>query len=117
MLDTVPEVLPNCLNKYCSKFDDLFRNVAQRGHFRTYIAGLLSECHRKNITQIAESTVGCEYVNLHHFLHNSPWDADEINNRRIDLVWQNRQTRPHVGFRLVIDDSGHRKSGTQESSL
>ena len=117
MLETVPEALPNCLEKYCSKFDDLFRNVAQRAHFRTYTAGLLSECHRKNITQIAESTVGCEYVNLHHFLHNSPWSADEINDRRIDLVWQNRQTRPHIGFRLVIDDSGHRKSGSQTDGV
>jgi hypothetical protein len=37
------------------------------------VAGLLSECHRKNIMAIAESTVGCDYVNSHQFLHNAPW--------------------------------------------
>ena len=57
LLDTVPEALPNCLENYCSKLDDVFGNSAQRGHFKTYTAGLLSECHRKNIMAIAESTV------------------------------------------------------------
>ena len=117
MLDTVPEALPNCLENYCSKFDDIFQNSAQRKHFRTYFAGVLSENHRKNIQSIAESTVGCEYVNLHHFLHNDPWDPDALNDRRIDVVWQHRNTRPQVGFGLIIDDSGHRKSGSETDGV
>lgn len=117
MLDTVPEALPNCLENYLSKFDDVFQNVAQRKHFREYTAGILSECHRKNIMAIAEKTVGCDYVNLHHFLHNAPWDADELNDRRIDIVWQHRNTRPQVAFRLILDDSGHRKSGSQTAGV
>ncbi len=117
MLDTVPEVLPNCLENYCSKFDDIFQNTAQRGHFRTYVGGLLSECHRKNIMAIAESTVGCDYVNLHHFLHNAPWDADKLNDRRIEIAWQHRNTRPQVGYRFTIDDSGHRKSGSHTDGV
>lgn len=117
MLDTVPEVLPSCLENYCSKFDDVFQNTAQRRHFRTYFGGLLSECHRKNIMAIAESTVGCDYVNLHHFLHNAPWDADELNDRRIEVAWQHKNTRPSVGYRLTIDDSGHRKSGSHTDGV
>jgi SRSO17 transposase len=117
MLDTVPEAVPNCLENYCSKFDDIFQNSAQRTHFRTYTLGLLSECHRKNIMAIAESTVGCDYVNLHHFLHNAPWDANALNDRRIEIAWQHRNTRPQVGYRLILDDSGHRKSGSETDGV
>lgn len=80
-------------------------------HFRTYLAGLLSETQRKNISMIAANTVGASYFNLHHFIHDSPWSAEELNNRRIDLLWRTRQTRPSRGFKLILDDSGHRKSG------
>ncbi len=117
MLDTVPEALPNCLENYLQKFDDIFENTAQRKHFRTYAAGLLSEVQRKNIMAIAESTVGCEYVNLHHFLHNAPWDADELNERRIEIAWQHKNTRPAVGYRFILDDSGHRKSGSDTDGI
>jgi len=117
MLDTVPEALPNCLENYLRKFDDIFENTAQRRHFREYAAGLLSEIHRKNIMTIAESTVGCEYVNLHHFLHNAPWSADRLNDRRIEIAWQHKNTRPQVGYRLILDDSGHRKSGSHTDGV
>jgi SRSO17 transposase len=117
MLDTVPEALPKCLENYCQKFDHAFENKAQRRHFRTYTAGLLSEIHRKNIMAIAESTVGCNYVNLHHFLHNATWDADLVNDIRIEVAWQHRNTRPQVGYRLIIDDSGHRKRGTDTEGV
>jgi SRSO17 transposase len=117
MLDTVPEALPNCLENYCSKFDDIFQNSAQRKHFMASFAGLFSECHRKNLQAIAESTVGCEYVNLHDFLHNAPWDAAALDDRRLDVVWQHRNTRPQVGFELILNDSGHRKSGSETNGV
>lgn len=117
MLDTVPDALPTGLENYFRKFDDIFENTAQRRHFREYTAGLLSEIHRKNITTIAESTIACGYVNLHHFLHNAPWSADQLNDRRIEVAWQHRNTRPQVGYRLIIDDSGHRKSGTDTDGV
>jgi hypothetical protein len=73
--------------------------------------------HRKNIAAIAGSTVNCSYLNLHHFLRNSPWKPDEINDRRIDLIWQNRKTRPKVGFDFILDDSGHRKRGEETEGV
>ena len=112
MLETVPDALPGCFEKYCSKFHDVFTRDSQREYFRAYLAGLLSEAPRKNISVIAASTVGTAYYNLHHFIHDAPWDSEELNTRRIDIIWQTRQTRPSAGFKLIIDDSGHRKSGT-----
>jgi len=113
----VPEVLPECFEKYCNAFSDLLPRRAQQDNFRHYLAGLLSELHRKNIAAIASSTVNCAYANLHHFLHDSPWKADEINDRRIDIIWQDRKTRPKVGFDLIIDDSGHRKRGEETEGV
>jgi SRSO17 transposase len=109
--------MPQSFEKYCSKFDDVFQRDSQREHFRTYLAGLLSESQRKNISVIAANTVGASYFNLHHFIHDSPWSLDELNNRRIDLIWQTRQTRPSPGFKLILDDSGHRKSGNSTEGV
>ncbi len=44
-------------------------------------------------------------------MHDSPWNADEINDHRIEIVWQDRRIRPKIGFDLILDDSGHRKRG------
>jgi len=112
LLESVPQAMPECFERYCSKYDDVFQRGTQREHFRTYLAGLLSESARKNISVIAANTVGSSYYNLHHFIHDSPWSAESLNERRIDVIWQTRQTRPTVDFKLIIDDSGHRKSGT-----
>jgi hypothetical protein len=112
LLESVPQAMPECFESYGSKYDDVFQRGTQREHFRTYLAGLLSESARKNISVIAANTVGSSYYNLHHFIHDSPWSAESLNERRIDVIWQTRQTRPTVDFKLIIDDSGHRKSGT-----
>lgn len=111
LLETVPDAMPGCFDKWCQKFDDIFSRDSQREHFRSYLAGLLSEGQRKNIAVIAASTIGVGYYNLHHFLHDSPWDSEELNDRRLAILWQIRQTRPRQDFKLIVDDSGHRKSG------
>lgn len=117
MLETVPDAMPQSFENFASKFDSVFARESQREHFRTYLAGLLSESPRKNISVIVASTVGASYFNVHHFLHDSPWSADDLNDRRIDVIWQLRQTRPSVGFKLIIDDSGHRKSGSSTEGV
>ncbi len=117
MLDAVPEAMPKAFENWCQKFDDVFTRHTQQKHFRTYLAGLLGEGHRKNISVIASQTVGVSYLNLHHFLHDAPWNAQELNDRRIDLIWHYRQTRPRNNFRLIIDDSGHRKSGSETDGV
>ena len=39
------------------------------------------------------------------------WSADQINERRLEVMNQCSQTRISKGFSLIVDDSGHRKSG------
>lgn len=42
---------------------------------------------------------------------NAPWDEIKRNNRRLEVMRCCRQTTPSRGFTLIVDDSGHRKSG------
>ena len=48
---------------------------------------------------------------LHRFLTEAPWSAEEINERRLEVMNKCSQTRISQGFSLIVDDSGHRKSG------
>lgn len=81
--------------------------------FRHYLGGLLGESERKNISQIARNTVGVQDHKLHHFITDSPWDASCVNERRLEIMTCCRQTKPsNKNFNLIVDDTGHRKSGT-----
>lgn len=74
----------------------------------------VAKFQRKNLFQIAENAVGVNYHNLHHFLTEAPWSDSKINERRLEIVNKCSQTRISRGFNLIIDDSGHRKSGEPE---
>lgn len=67
---------------------------------------------------MANDSVGVVYHRLHHFLTDAPWSAEKINVdvvarrvRRLEVMNKCSQTRIKKGFSLIIDDSGHRKSG------
>ena len=111
MRETTPAAMPPCFDKWCKRFDDLLRTKAQKREFRNYLGGLLGESERKNLSQLARDTVGVTYHRLHHFLTEATWSADKINERRLEVMNQCSQTRISRGFSLIIDDSGHRKSG------
>lgn len=87
------------------------KTQAQKREFRHYLGGLLEESERKNLFQIVKDKVGVTYYKLHHFLTDAPWLSDKINERRLEVMSQCRQTKISRGFSLIIDDSGHRKSG------
>ncbi len=48
---------------------------------------------------------------LHRFLTEVTCSADKINERRLEVMNKYSQTRIIRGFSLIVDDSGHRKSG------
>ncbi len=73
--------------------------------------GLLGESERKNLSQIAEDTVDVSYHSLRHFLVRASRGEQDINDRRLKVMASCRQTKPSTGFSLIVDDSGHRKSG------
>ncbi|WP_409000707.1 IS701 family transposase, partial [Streptomyces scabiei] len=109
---------PGPLEEYTARFDDLFFGLAQRLGFREYLTGLLAPRERnKTITCLAgaEPVAGAGtpgVQRLQFFLSESPWEAELINDRRLELLREQPATAPHDDGVIVIDDSGDRKDGT-----
>ena len=55
MKETTPAAMPPCFDRWCRRFDNCFKNEAQKNGFRQYLGGLLGESERKNLTQRALS--------------------------------------------------------------
>nr|WP_211834289.1 MULTISPECIES: transposase [Streptomyces violaceusniger group] len=106
------------MEDYAARFDDLFFSLAQRRGFREYLTGLLAPRERnKSITCLAgaEPVAGAgmpAVQRLQFFLSESPWEAEQVNDRRLELLREQSTTAPHDGGVIVIDDSGDRKDGT-----
>ncbi len=111
MRETTPAAMPPCFDRWCNRFDALLKTQAQKRGFKHYLGGLLGESERKNLTQMASNSFDVVYHSLHHFLTDAPWSAEKINERRLEVMNKCSQTKIKKGFSLIIDDSGHRKSG------
>jgi len=108
---------PGPLEEYAAEFDDLLVSVAQRRGFRECLTGLLQPRERtKTLTALAgaEPVVQASHPavqRLQYFVSESPWDGEEVNDRRIQLLTAEAPTRPHEQGVLVADDTGDRKEG------
>jgi SRSO17 transposase len=109
--------LPCPPEAYAGEFDDRLGTLAQRRGFREYLQGLLLPRDRhKTLTGLVgtEPVVGAQapaIQRLQFFLSESPWDAEAVNRRRLELLVTDPATAPHEAGVLVIDDSGDRKAG------
>jgi SRSO17 transposase len=114
---------PGPLEDYAARFDDLFGTLAQRQAFRRYLEGLLLPDERnKTLTALAntEPVVGAqrkEAQGLQWFLSESTWDPQEVNRRRVELMFDDPKTAPDEGGALVIDETGDRKDGTKTAHV
>lgn len=109
---------PGPLEAYAAHFDPLFRRLAQRTAFRTYVAGLLAPRDRnKTLTALAgaEPVVQAqapEVQRLQYFVAEAEWDEVALTAERIDVLVHDPLTAPHGDGVLVIDDTGDKKDGT-----
>ena len=109
---------PGPLEAYARQFDDLFANVAQRRAFRAYLQGLLLPRERnKTLTGLVgtEPVLGAQAApaqRLQWFLSESSWEAQAVNERRLELLCADPATRPHDQGVLILDETGDRKDGT-----
>jgi hypothetical protein len=114
---------PGPLEAYAAQFDDRFGTLAQRRGFREYLQGvLLPRDRHKTLTGLVgtEPVVGAQAPSvqrLQFFVSESPWDAEAVNERRLELVLTDPATAPHDAGVVVIDDSGDRKAGTKTAHV
>jgi SRSO17 transposase len=114
---------PGPLEEYGAQFDDPFAALAQRRSFRAYLHGLLLPRERnKTLTTLvgAKPIVGAQHPGiqrLQFFLSGSPWDAEAINARRLELLLVDSATQPHDGGVLIIDETDYRKDDMKIAHL
>jgi len=94
------------LAKWLEPFEDCFGHVAQRGAFRRYLHGLLSDSPRKSMSNLlARIHDPGSYQAFQHFVTHAPWD--------VAPVWRRLLTRlPDRRGVLILDDTGFPKQGT-----
>ena len=117
------EPAPGPLEGYAARFDDLFRARAQREASRRYLEGLLLPAERnKTLTALAntEPVAGAqrrEAQGLQWFLSESGWDPKEVNERRLELLFEERASAPSGKGALLIDEHGDRKWGKRTARV
>jgi SRSO17 transposase len=95
------------LSTWLEPFEACFHNVAQRGAFRRYLLGLLSDSRRKSMSAMLErvSDPGT-YQSFQHFITHAPWSAPR--------VWQQLRTAmPERSGVLILDATSFPKQGTR----
>jgi SRSO17 transposase len=94
------------LARWLAPFEACFGHVAQRGAFRRYVLGLLSDSPRKSMgAMLARIHNPGSYQAFQHFITHAPWDVAPVWRRLLAHVPDRRGV-------LIIDDTGFPKQGT-----
>lgn len=105
--------LPGLIETFMAHFDDLFKNDIERRRARQYVVGLLMSDPNKTMTAMADRIVGANNQALHHFLTQAPWNPDELNRRRVELLQRSSQTKFKAAGWFIHDDTGQRRKPTK----
>lgn len=98
-------VFPQVVQEALRDFGDLFANEPQRRHFAEYLTGLYVAA-RKTVTGInAEFARTTDPSCLNRFVHHDAWDVQALNQRRLDLLQQDSDTRYHEHGVIAVDDT------------
>jgi SRSO17 transposase len=99
------------LSAWLEPFEVCFSHVAQRGAFRRYLLGLLSDSRRKSMSAMLEriSDPGT-YQPFQHFITHAPWRAER--------VWQQlRAVIPERTGVLILDGTSFPKQGRRSVAV
>lgn len=114
MLSRLPRNAPvwlDRLSEWLEPFEVCFSHVAQRGAFRRYLLGLLSDSRRKSMSAMLERvTDPGTYQSFQHFITHAPWSADRL--------W--RQLRVVIPERtgvVILDGTSFPKQGRRSVAV
>jgi SRSO17 transposase len=114
VLSRLPRNAPAWLDRlsdWLEPFEVCFTHVAQRGAFRRYLLGLLSDSRRKSMSAMLERVHDPgTYQAFQHFITHAPWSADR--------VW--RQLRAVIPERtgvLILDATSFPKQGRRSVAV
>ena len=96
---------PQVVQEALEDFGDLFANEPQRCHFGEYLTGLYVAA-RKTITGInAEFARTTDQSCLNRFVHHDDWNTQAINQRRLDLLQRDSDTRYSEHGTIALDNT------------
>ena len=98
------------IDRYCSAYNDVFPEVRSYECFQYLHQGIISPIKRKSLPEIAKVVGISSPQSLHHFLANSPWLVEELENRRLKITIKVLKTKK---ITVVIDETGDRKKGSK----
>jgi hypothetical protein len=98
-------VFPQVVQQALVDFGDLFANEPQRRHFAEYLTGLFVAA-RKTVSGInAEFAQTTDQSCLNRFVHHDAWDVRTLNQRRLDLLQQDADTRYSDHGTIAVDNT------------
>lgn len=96
------------IDEYCDSYKSLFPEVRSFEAFKQLHVGIISDIKRKTLPHIAK-VVGLENAqSLHHFITTSPWEANQLRDKRLELILRALNGRE---IQVIIDETGDRKKG------
>jgi len=96
------------IDQYGGLYREVFSDVRSFEYFKRLQLGLITELPRKSLPAIAKAVGLSDNQALHHFVANSPWDVDELRQRRLAITKKLLNGRPCT---LCIDETGDKKKG------
>ena len=103
-----PQITVKCVDTYCELYRNLFIEVRAYEAFKYLHLGIISDIKRKSLPAIAKSVGLKNEQGLLHFLTESPWKAEELEKRRLEIVLKILEGKEII---VIIDETGDKKKG------
>ncbi len=96
------------VDDYCQWYKNLFPEVRSFEAFKYLHVGMISDIKRKTLPAISRVAGLSNEQGLLHFLTESPWEVENLERARLQLILQVVADRELI---LIIDETGDRKKG------
>ena len=103
-----PRSTVKCVDTYCELYRDLFIEVRTYEAFKYLHVGIISDLKRKSLPAIAKAVGLKNEQGLLHFLTESPWTAEKVEKRRLEIILNVLEGRE---ITVIIDEKGDKKKG------